>query len=242
MTSRSFPQPLSVLMPVCNEADVIEATITEWANDVFAFLPAGSEFLIDEAASTDGTREILARLCQKYDFLHVRNHDRKDGFAAAARRLYEAANCPLVFFTDSDGQYIAAEFWKLALHAGKFDLVHGAKVGRQDTFARKVASAVFNRIARFLFDVHYTDINSAFRLAKREALAAVLPSTHCMPTLINAELLLRMELNNASIKQVRVRHRARRFGVSRGLPPWGFLREAYLAYRGLASLKREFKA
>jgi glycosyltransferase involved in cell wall biosynthesis len=229
-------------MPVCNEADVIESTITEWADDVFAYLPKGSEFLIDEAGSTDGTREILERLCTRYDFLRVTNHPVKDGFAAAERRLYESASCPFIFVTDSDGQYIAAEFWKLAPHAVRFDLVHGAKVGRQDTFARKVASAIFNLIARFVFDVHCTDINSAFRIAKREAIAAVLPSTHCMPTLINAELLLRMELNNFSIKQVRVRHRPRRFGVSRGLPPWRFLRESYDAYRALIDLKREFRA
>lgn len=237
-----LPFPVSVLMPVCNEADVIESTITEWVNDVFAYLPPGSEFLIDEAASTDGTREILARLCEKYDFLHVTNRDVKDGFGAAAKRLYESARCPLVFFTDSDGQYVAAEFWKLAPHAARFDLVHGAKVGRQDTFARKVASAIFNRIARFVFDVHYTDINSAFRLGRREVILSILPATRVMPTLVNAEMLLRMELGNYAIKQIRVRHRPRRFGVSRGLPPLGFLREALRAYRGLLELKREFKA
>ena len=237
---RHFPAPLSVLMPVCNEADVIEATITEWATDVFAFLPAASEFVIDEAASTDGTREILARLSETYPFLRVSYRDRKDGFAAAARRLYESARCPYIFFTDSDGQYVASEFWKLAPYAGQFALVHGAKVGRQDVFARKVASALFNRVARFLFDVHYSDINSAFRIVTREAMAEVLPRTHCMPTLINAELLLRIELANLPIKQVHVRHRRRRFGVSRGLPPWGFVRESWRAYRGLLELKREF--
>jgi dolichol-phosphate mannosyltransferase len=232
---------MSVLMPVCNEAEVIEATITEWADDVFAFLPAGSEFLIDEAASTDGTREILARLCTRYDFLHVSYHETKDGFAAAARRLYERARCPFIFFTDSDGQYIASEFWKLAPYAVDVGLVHGAKVGRQDTLVRKLASAVFNRIARLVFDVHYTDINSAFRIVKREVIEEILPSARCMPTLLNAELLLRMELNNVAIKQVHVRHRPRRFGVSRGLPPWQFLRESYRAYRGLLALKREFR-
>lgn len=227
-------------MPVCNEVDVIESTIEEWVNEVFAFLPPGSEFLIDEAASTDGTREILVRLSGKYDFLRVHYHETKDGFAAAARRLYEGARSPFIFFTDSDGQYVASEFWKLAPFAADFDLVHGAKVGRQDTFARKAASALFNRIARVVFDVHYTDINSAFRIMKRDVIARVLPSAHCMPTLLNAELLLRLELNNFSIKQVHVRHRPRKFGVSRGLPPWGFLRESYRAYRGLLAVKREF--
>ena len=75
---------------------------------------------------------------------------------------------------------------------------------------------------------------------KREVVEAIIPSVRCMPTLINAELLLRVELNNLPIKQVHVRHRPRRFGVSRGLPPWTFLFEAYKAYRGLLRLKQEF--
>src|SRR5687767_12853364 len=111
---RKISSPVSILMPICNEADIIEEVITEWVTEVFQYLPPGSEFLFDEAASTDGTREILARLCVKYPYIKVNYNDRKDGFANAARRLYNASVCPLVFFTDSDGQYAPAEFWKLA--------------------------------------------------------------------------------------------------------------------------------
>ena len=75
-------------MPVCNEADVIEDVIDEWVCDVFQYLPEGSEFLIDEAASKDGTREILQRLCEKHPFMKVESREVKDGFAAATRRLY----------------------------------------------------------------------------------------------------------------------------------------------------------
>ena len=79
--------PLSILMPVCNEAEVIEGVLEEWITDVFQYLPEGSEFLIAEAASSDGTREILARMSQKYSFMRVLYRDSKDGFAAAARLL-----------------------------------------------------------------------------------------------------------------------------------------------------------
>ncbi|MDO8478764.1 MAG: glycosyltransferase [Candidatus Rokubacteria bacterium] len=238
---RTVPGPVSILMPVCNEADIIEDVIEEWVQDVFRYLPEGSEFLFDDGASTDGTREILGRMSEKYPFIQVRYNDTKDGFAAAARRLYLAAQCPWVFFTDSDGQYVASEFWKLVPFANEFSVVHGAKIGRQDAFARKAASAVFNYIARVVFDVHYSDINSAFRLVKREVVRELLPTIRCMPTLLNAELLLRAELNNYAIKQVRVMHRRRKFGVSRGLPSNRFLWECVKAYRGLLELKSEFR-
>lgn len=236
---KEFPAPLSILMPVCNEADIIESVIEEWVSEVVRFLPEGSEIFIDEAASTDGTRDILKRLCAKYPFLRVDYHERKDGFAAAARRLYAGAKCPYAFFTDSDGQYIPSEFWQLAPYASTHAIVHGAKIGRKDPFVRKVFSAVFNRVARLLFDEHWSDVNSAFRIVKREAIEALLPQIRCMPTLLNAEFLLRAEMGNWPIKQIRIKHRPREHGVSRGLPPWKFVFEAWKAFCGLLALKAE---
>jgi dolichol-phosphate mannosyltransferase len=237
---RTLPEPVSILMPVCNEAEVIEQVIEEWANDVFRHLPPESEFLFDEAASTDGTREILERLRQKYPYIRVMYNEKKDGFAAAARRLYREAKCPLVFFTDSDGQYVASEFWKLAPYIDKYWIVHGAKIARQDAIFRKVASAVFNLAARFILDVHYSDINSAFRIVRKDLSDVMLPKLKCMPTLLNAELLLRAELENYPIKQVHVIHRRRQHGVSRGLPPNRYLMECLGAYRGLLAIKSEY--
>lgn len=236
----NLADPVSIVMPVCNEADIIEKVIEEWVGDVIQYLPAGSELLFDEAASTDGTREILERMKAKYPFLRVIYNETKDGFAAAARRLYREAKCPLVFFTDSDGQYVASEFWKLTPYVEKFWIVHGAKIGRQDALFRKIASAIFNRIARFIFDVHYSDINSAFRFVRKTVTNAMLPKLQCMPTLLNAELLLRAEMENYPIKQVRVIHRHREHGVSRGLPPTRYLGECLRAYRGLLRLKAEY--
>lgn len=236
----TLPAPLSIVMPVSNEAEVIERVIEEWVNDVIQYLPEGSELLFDEAASIDGTREILERMRSKYPFIRVIYNEKKEGFAVAARRLYHEARCPLIFFTDSDGQYVASEFWKLVPYVEKFWIVHGAKIGRQDALFRKIASAIFNRIARVVFDVHYSDINSAFRIVRKEVIEAMLPKLHCMPTLLNAELLLRAELENFPVKQVRVIHRHREYGTSRGLPPAQYLAECLKAYRGLLRLKSEY--
>lgn len=228
-------------MPVCNEADVIESVIEEWIAEVIRHLPEGSELLFDEAASTDGTREILKRKMLEHPFIRVIFNDKKDGFAAAAKRLYKEAKCPLVFFTDSDGQYVASEFWKLAPYANDFAIVHGAKIGRQDAFYRKLSSMIFNRIARLVFDTPYSDINSAFRIVRKDLCDEMLPKLNCMPTLLNAEFLLRTDMENYPIKQVRVIHRQREHGVSRGLPPNTYLHECLKAYKGLLKLKAEYR-
>jgi len=239
--NKTIYAPVSILMPICNEADVAQEVIEEWVHDVFRFLPQGSEFIFDEAASTDGTREILARMCEKYPFIRVIYNETKDGFAAAARRLYSQAKCPLVFFTDSDGQYVAADFWKLVKYIPTYDFVHGAKIGRKDHWPRRLFSMLFNKTACFLFGVHYLDINSAFRLIKTEVIREILPKVNVMPTLLNAELLFRCELDNYEIKQVYVLHRQRKFGKSRGLPPTHYLLEGFKAVRGLFKIKGNYR-
>lgn len=234
-------QPISIVMPVCNEAAIIEEVIEEWVTEVFQYLPEGSEIFFDEAASTDGTREILKRLQIKYPFIRLNFNPVKEGFAVAAKRLYREAKCPLIFFTDSDGQYPASEFWKLTPFIEGYDIVHGAKITRQDPIYRRIASAVFNWIVRFISDVYYSDINSAFRIVKKEVLEVILPKLGAMPTLLNAELLLRAEFENYQIKQVFIRHRKRRHGKSRGLPASGFLRDCIKAFRGVHAIKSDYK-
>jgi dolichol-phosphate mannosyltransferase len=234
-------QPVSVLMPVCNEVTVIEDVVREWGADVFRHLPSGSELVFDDGDSRDGTLARLEALHSEFPFLRIL-YSKRDGFAAAARRLYKEARCPLVFFTDSDGQYVASEFWKVAELFETCDMAHGAKVGRQDPVYRKVASACFNGIAEALFQVDLADINSAFRLMSKAMVDDLLPTVHCMPTLFNAELLLRAVAAGYRVKDVGVVHRSRAHGESRGLPPGRFARECWGAYQGLRELRRELRA
>jgi glycosyltransferase involved in cell wall biosynthesis len=235
-----LPQPVSLLMPVCNEADVIRQVLEEWERDVVRHLPGGSELVLDDGDSTDGTLHILDELRGRFPYLRV-IRSRRDGFAASARRLYQAARCPLVFFTDSDGQYVAAEFWRLAAHVGEADLIHGAKAHRQDPAFRRAASWSFNRLSRWYFGVTIADINSAFRLMRREMVDAVLPEVHHMPTLLNAELLLRAIHRGYVVREVAVAHRPREHGGSRGLPARRFLNDCFHAHQGLVRLRRELR-
>jgi len=233
--------PVSILMPVSNEAPIIESVMEEWIQDVFTFLPAGSEFLIDEAGSTDGTKEILENLSQKHDFIKVTYRDHKDGFRAATLRLYKSSKCPIVFFTDSDGQYVAADFWNLAKWIDQYDFVRGAKMGRNDPLVRRAASFIFNRLVWFLFFPKYADVNCAFHMIRKQVLEDLIDQVNCLPVHPNAELLLRAELGNVSIKQVYILHRSRQFGKSKGLPNYRFLWDSIMAIKGLYDIKKSYR-
>lgn len=232
--------PVSLLMPVCNEADVIRQVLEEWDRDVIRYLPDGSELVLDDGDSTDGTLAILEEMGRCLPYLRV-IRSRRDGFAASARRLYQAARCPLIFFTDSDGQYVPAEFWRLTNYIDQADLVHGAKMHRCDPTFRRIASWGFNCLSRWYFGVRIADINSAFRLMRRAVVEDLLPSVRHMPTLLNAELLLRAVSRGYLVREVGVEHRPRAFGSSRGLPVRRFLKECVRAHRGLVQFRQELR-
>jgi hypothetical protein len=231
--------PISFLMPVCNEEEVIEQVVLEWINEVILKCPTGSELILDDS-STDGTTSILKRLKKTYPMIHVYTHP-KDGFFNAAKRLYQKANNQVVFFTDSDGQYVASEFWKLPQLYKDWTIVNGEKIVRKDPFYRIFASKVFNFFVRRFFGLTSKDSNSAFRLMDKRIVDQILPQERTMRTLLNSELTIRAHMANYDIISVPIIHRDRAIGKSRGLPLKSFLRESCAAFTSLLTLKNELQ-
>lgn len=238
---RGFPEPVSILLPVCDEVEGIESVLAELVEVVYRHLPEGSEFLIEEGGSRDGTKDLLRSLNQRWPFLNVAYKDRREGFAAAARNLYQRASCPWVFFSDSDGQCVASEFWRLAGAAQGFDFVLGVKRVRYDPLVRRITSRVFNRLARVMFAVPSPDINFGFRLARREPLMRCLAHCSDMPTLLNAEVTIYAHALGYRIQPVRVHHRPRIFGLSRGLDPVSVPGNSWKAFTGLLRIREKVR-
>lgn len=226
-----------MLMPICNEVDIIDEVMEEWFDKVMRFLPAGSEMILDDC-SNDGTELRLPELAKKYPYMRI-NYAARDGFFNSAMRLYRLSRNPLIFFTDSDGQYVPSEFWKIAVEIGQYDMVHGAKVNRKDPFFRISASFVFNRLIQNWFHSGCIDVNSAFRLMRRSVLTSVLDDIHLLHMLPNAELYLRAEAKGFKIKNVLVSHRSRKYAKSRSLPFRRFGFEFWRAYKSARVLQIE---
>jgi glycosyltransferase involved in cell wall biosynthesis len=224
-------------MPVCNEATVIRQVVAEWHESVLSKLPPGSELLFDDC-SIDGTSDILRDVSAALPCVRV-NRSPRDGFFKSALRLYALAKNELVFFTDSDGQYVADDFWEVHEHIDRFDMVHGFKAGRCDPLYRRLGSAAFNVATRVCFRSMAVDVNSAFRLIHRPALQAILPSIRHLRMMPNAEMYLRLEHLGYRIRNVPVRHRARSDGASRSLPLKVFVREGLRSLEGLYRLRKE---
>lgn len=232
-------EPVSIVMPVFNERDILESVLAEYAEVLFRHLPAGSEFLIDEGGSTDGTREMLQEFKQRWPFLDVVHKTQREGAWKALQDLVLRAKCPWVFVVDSDGQCVAQEFWRLAPFMKDHDLVLGAKRIRYDPYYRRFGSEVFNAGMKLLFGIRHSDINFSFRLCRRDVIQECARRyARALPNLFNAETTIWAHVLGYRIKEVPVHFRPRLYGVSHCFPGGSWFRECVSSFAALWRFRR----
>ena len=101
---------LSVVVPVCNEAENVEPL----AREIHAALHAhGYEMIFIDDGSTDETVAILMRLKGELPALRVLRHSFRSGQSAAVASGVRAARAPWVATLDGDGQNDPADIPKL---------------------------------------------------------------------------------------------------------------------------------
>jgi glycosyltransferase involved in cell wall biosynthesis len=225
-------QRVSCVVPAYNEADCLAHTLPELAA-ALTRLTREHEIIVVDDGSTDGTARVLAELAQRMP-LHVVTHGANRGYAAALLSGFARASFPLVFFTDSDGQFIPDDLALLLARIDAADIVVGYRVGRCDPWPRLLLSHGFNAIVRALLDVELRDVNCAFKLMRREVLRTLVLEgpDFC----ISSELAAGARRAGLTVLEVGVRHRRRRAGRS-SVRPWHLLTSIY----GIAMLRRRLR-
>ncbi|MAG15630.1 hypothetical protein CMO88_01060 [Candidatus Woesearchaeota archaeon] len=206
---------LSIVMTAHNEAGIIEDVITSYYNEICKKIPC--EILIAEDGSTDGTKEILLRMKKKMPMRLIMG-DKKKGFKQACIDAYSAARTPWIFFTDSDGQYVPQDFWKLYRNMKNYDVIYGRKINRKDPFYRKFLAGGFNFIIRIMFKMPYHDLDSGFRLMRKEVVDDVIGEIKHLKYGFTAEFNIRTFYKGFNILEVPIRHKPRKYGGTSMFP------------------------
>ncbi|MFL5913787.1 MAG: glycosyltransferase family 2 protein [Gaiellaceae bacterium] len=180
--------PLSVVMPVFNEADGIEGVVRETAAELLDRLD-GAELVLVDDASTDATPAILDRLAAEDDRLKVHHAPRNGGHGPALRRALDESTGDWIFQIDSDGQQLLSEFWKLWERRHDADLVIGKRPIHRNGRHRIVVSAGARYVSRGLGGGDIRDVNCPFKLFRRavwEDLRDDIPASPMVPSLLIA--------------------------------------------------------
>jgi glycosyltransferase involved in cell wall biosynthesis len=200
-----------------NEAEVIEPVIRGFYDKVAARLP-GSEIIVAEDGSTDGTKEILARLIRELPCLRWEEGKEKRGYVNAFKKAMTLPANELIVFCDCSGKHDPEDVWPMYRMMADHDMVLGYKVNRADPVYRNVMSAVFNWLVNRYFSVGFRDIDCPLRIFKKSAFLDIASMQWHERALVNFELTLRFQYRGYKVAQVPVRHFPRTSGESRGLP------------------------
>ncbi|MDO9071398.1 MAG: glycosyltransferase family 2 protein, partial [Deltaproteobacteria bacterium] len=116
---------LSIVIPIYNE----KATLEEIFRLVQA-TPYDKEIIAVDDASTDGSREILARLVQHYDNVKAFYHDRNQGKGAALRTGFAQVAGDVVIIQDADLEYRPVDYPSLLepIEQNVADVVYGSRM------------------------------------------------------------------------------------------------------------------
>ena len=222
--------PLSIVMPVYNEAEVIADVIGELGRDVVARLD-GAEVVVVDDGSGDATPAVLDGLSDAHDWLTVIHAERNQGHGPSLREALEASTGEWLFQMDSDGQQVAAEVWDLWALREEADVVVGIRRGRSEGRHRDAVSAFARVASRLAGAERLRDVNVPFKLISREVwddLRGDIPARPVAPSLLIA---VGASVRGWRVREVEISHLPRRAGESTvdlaalGRLTWGALRE-----------------
>lgn len=223
-------------MPAYNEEAHIEKTVREWHDEVAAKIP-GSEIIVVDDRSKDGTGRVLDALAREMPQLQVVRPEQNGGHGKALRLGFQQATREFVFQTDSDRQHLPAEFWKVWPAREANDFVFGVRGSRADGLFRVLITRGLRFLNFLIWGCWIADANCPFKLMKREALEKVLsrvPKDSFIPMVMVSILARKMRFR---VTEVDVTHLPRTAGEQslKGMLKW--LRVCYRCSKQLVQLR-----
>lgn len=162
---------ITVIVPAYNEEASIAATVDGLRRTLRgSFVGEDFEIVVVNDGSDDGTAAALASSDSTH--VHVINRPTNRGYGAAIKLGLRRARFEHIAITDADGTYpneVLPDLYRQFLDA-ELDMVVGARIGasvRIPPFRRPV-KAVLRGLASFLVQVDIPDLNSGFRVFRRD--------------------------------------------------------------------------
>ena len=210
---------LSVVIPAHNEAETLDATVSTLTTALEAAHIA-HEIVVVNDNSTDGSRDVLAALAARYGTLRVIDNAPPNGFGLAVRAGLDACRGDAIAIVMADGSDDPADLIKYynKLNEGH-DCVFGSRfiIGSQVVDYPKhklILNRLANMFIQVLFRERFNDFTNAFKIYRREVIAAVHPllSNHFNLTV---ELPLKAVIRGFDFAVMPISWRNRKRGISK---------------------------
>jgi len=164
---------VSIIIPVFNES----GTIAEAVEAVLA-TPYRKEIILVDDGSTDGTRDILARI--HHPDMRIIFHEKNTGKGGAIRSGFAQATGDIILIQDADLEYDPSEYHILLqpILAGRADVVYGSRFAGHGAhrvlyFWHYVGNRFLTILSNLFTNLNLTDMESCYKVFTKEALQGV---------------------------------------------------------------------
>jgi len=190
---------VSFVMPMYNESDNIRKTI-ENITLVAREIADDHEIVVVDDGSTDDSAGIVAGLAENNTAIRCFRLEKNTKFGGAFARAFYEARKDVIMYMDSDMPVSIGDIRESFPLIYEADIVTGySKINKGDTVKRKIISAVYNLIVQLLFGLYIADINSGYKIVRRD-LVKDLRFISLSP-FIDVELFLHARRKNGEVRQ-----------------------------------------
>jgi len=161
---------ISIVMPAYNEEDIVGKAI----EDIYKFTEGRSlvfEVVAVDDGSTDKTREVLESLKNEFKNLRVIHRETNGGVGAAIKTGISASVNDYILVFEADRQYDINDLDKFIpfLNRGE-DVMVSIRVSKDTPRIRRLYSSLYRVLVRLLFGIKSRDVNSVFKIVRRDIL------------------------------------------------------------------------
>lgn len=227
-----------MILPVYNEVKSIGLIIKELYYEIGNKVKM--EIIVREGGSTDGTKEALIKLSQSIPMKPILQEE-KGGYMSDVKDGLRQANTDYVLFIDSDGQYVASDFWKLYEKRDNYDMIIGYKIKRVDPPHRIFLSKVFHTMVRALFKLPLHDPDCGYRIIKKRVIDSVVEEVKFLEYSFWTEFTIRAFKEGFKLLEIPIQHRRRLSGGTKLYTPSKLLKIIVFQLVGLFKLWKELR-
>ncbi len=202
---------VSILIPVFNEINTLEQLLKCVEEAPFAGLE--KEIILVDDCSTDGTKDILKKLEEKYKVLY---HEVNQGKGAALRTGFAAVTGDIVVIQDADLEYDPKDYdgvLKLILD-GEADVAYGSRfldLTQSETVVKInfLANKILTLITNIIFGTKLTDMETCYKAFKSEFVKDIDIKSNRFD--FEPEITAKMVRKGARIKEAPISYKGRTF-------------------------------
>jgi glycosyltransferase involved in cell wall biosynthesis len=206
---RATRYTVDVVIPVLNEAHVLETSVATVRSFLEASFAHRWRVVIVDNGSTDGTGDIAARLAATHEdvaFYHLA----KRGRGSALLHAWSRSTADVVCYTDVDLSTELAALPKIvdAILVEGYDVATGSRLMResqtQRSFKREMISRAYNVLVKTVLLTSFSDAQCGFKAVSRRVVQRVVPEIRDRGWFFDTELLVLAEKWGYRIKDVPV--------------------------------------